>query len=285
MTMHDDRNLRLLEDDLRKLAEPREEDEALRLAVRDQLSVRSRHQPPRRLSARRLSTRLAAGATAAVAAVAVAVVALVGSSGSGGPSVADAAIVHHALMALTAPANSILHAKIVGTENGVTVEAEAWLQTSPPYASRALEGVPGRQWESGYDGTTDFSYDPHNNTIYETPHQPRQVFVDPVAEVRQALADGKAQVRGTVTIDGGPLYQIDLWDGAIGYFDENNFEIRYVDLPQPDGTVVRLQVVAYDYLPVTTSMASRLSVTAQLPGARIVVGPPPPAINGHGLTG
>jgi hypothetical protein len=283
--MHDDPNLQLLEDDLRKLAEPRQHDEMFRLAVRDELAVRSRHRPPlRRLSTRRLAMRLAAGATAAATAAAVAVIALVASTGSGGPSVADAAIVHRALLALTPPANSILHAKAVGTEDGLTVELEAWLETSAPFATRAVAGVPGRQWQSGYADKTDFSYDPHTNTIYETPHQPGQAFVDPVAEVRRQLEAADVHVLGTVTIDGTPMYQIDIGDG-VGYFDENTYQLRYFDDPQPDGTVVRLQVVAYDYLPLTASMLPLLSVTTQLPAARIVLGPPPPEINGHGLTG
>ena len=98
MTMHDDPDLRLLEDDLRKLAEPSEDDERLRLALRNQLANRSRPQPqwPRR----RLSTRLAVGVATAAAVAAVTIVALVGSAGSSGPTAADAAIIHHTLRAI-----------------------------------------------------------------------------------------------------------------------------------------------------------------------------------------
>jgi hypothetical protein len=271
MAMHDDRDLQLLEDDLRKLAEPRDEDEVLRLAVRDQLSAMWRPQPPRR----RLSMRLAVGMTAAIAAAAVAVVALLGGTGSGGPAAADAAIIHHALRAVTPPANSILHVEVVGIQNGVAVEAATWQQTSPPYASRGVKGETGHQGEFSDNGRTSFAYDPASNTIYEQRDKSRPTFVDPISQVHQELANGHAQVRGTVMIDGVSLYQIDLPHGLVGYFDENTYQPRYLDDPQRNGGVVRLRVVVYKYLPLTASTRPLLSLTAQHPTARIILGPAP----------
>jgi hypothetical protein len=268
MTMHDDPGLRLLEDDLRKLAEPNEDDERLRRALRDQLADRSRPKRPRR----RLPTRLAVGIAAATAAAAITLVALIGSTGSPGPTAADAAIIHHALGAITPPANAILHVKVVGVQNGVTVGGETWQQTGPPYANRAIKGPIGHEGEAGDDGTTSFNYDPSTNTIYEQPDSSRPTFADPVSAVRQELASGDARYRGTVTIDGIALYRIDLPQGLVGYFEEGNYQPRYLDDPQRDGSVVRLRVVAYEYLPMTAANRELLSVTAQHPSAPIAAG-------------
>jgi hypothetical protein len=276
MTMHDDSDLQLLERDLRRLAEPRDEDDRVQLALRRQLAAqlrpRPRRQPPRR---RRLPMRIAAGATAVTAAAAaIALVTVFGTTGSGGPSVADAAIIHHALRAVTPPAGQILHTKVVGARNGVTVAAEVWRQTAPPYASRGIKGPLGHQGEFSSNGTTWFEYDPTTNTIYEHPDSSSPpASTDPVAQVRQELASGQAQVNGTVVIEGASLYKIDLPYGLIGYFDTRNYAPRYLDDPQRDGTVVRLRVAAYEYLPMTSSNRDLLSVTAQHPSARIDTNP------------
>jgi hypothetical protein len=265
MTMHDDSQLELLERDLRALAEPREKDERLRLVVRSHVAAGATPRPRRRW------TRIALGA-AAVAAVAAAVVALVGASGSSGPTVADAAVIHHALTAVTWPRNAILHDEVVGVQNGVPVAAEFWQETSPPYASRGMKGPAGHQGEFGDTGTTTLDYNPATNTISEQPDSSRPTFTDPVSQVRQELASGQAQVAGTVVIGGASLYKIDLPHGLVGYFDTTDYRPRYLDDPQRDGSVVRLRVVAYAYLPMTASNRTLLSVTAQHPTAHIVTG-------------
>jgi hypothetical protein len=90
--------------------------------------------------------------------------------------------------------------------------------------------------------------------------------------VRQELASGRAQFRGTVTIDGSALYRIDLPHGLVGYFEQGSYKPRYLDDPQRDGSVVRLRVVAYEYLPMTAANRELLSVTAQHPTAPIAPG-------------
>ena len=247
--------------DLYGLSSPSErqasERQALRRQLVGQLRPRPRHRP---------RMRIFAGVSAVSAAAAIALVALVGSTGSGGPTAADAAIIHHALRAMTPPAGEILHTKVVGTQNGVTFAAEVWRQTAPPYAGRAIKD----QVEFSDNGTTSFEYDPARNTIYERPDSsPRPAFTDPVARIRRELASGQAQVNGTVNIDGVALYKIDLPQGRVGYFDTRNYALRYLDQPQPDGTVVRLRIEVYEYLPMTSANQDLLSVTAQHPGARI----------------
>lgn len=269
MTPHDDSDLRLLERDLRSLAEPRDEDEQLRVAIRRQLVASA--SPPRKRHWRPIRVAVS---TAAAAAAAVAVVVVIAASGSGGPSAAEAAIIHHALTAVTPPANEILHVKVVGTQSGMTVVGETWEQTSPPYALHGFKGAIGHQTEFADNGTTSFQYDPRTNTVSESPDSSPSKFSDPIWQVRQELADGEAQVAGTAVIDGTPLYKIDLPHGLVGYFRESSYRPRYLDDPQGDGTVVRLRVAAYEYLPMTSANQRLLSMTAQHPDARIVSGAP-----------
>jgi hypothetical protein len=272
MTMHDNSNLELLERDLTALSAPRESDERLRLMLREELAATARGRSARhRRSIRSIRYPLGVAAILATAAV-VAVVAVVGLGRSDGPAIASAAIVHHALEAVTPPANSILHTEVVGVQNGTTVVGETWQETSPPYASRGLKGSPGHQGEFADNGTASFEYDPSTNTISEQPDSSKPTFADPVSQVRQEMARGQALVTGTVSIDGVSLYKIDLPHGLVGYFNMSDYRPRYLDDPQRDGSVVRLRVAAYEYLAMTPSNRALLSVTAQHPGARIVAG-------------
>lgn len=268
MTMHDDSQLELLERDLQRLAEPRDEDERMRRAVRSQLAAGTARRPRRRLSMR---NALGMAAVAAAAA-ALAVVTDVGTSGSGGPAVADAAVIHHALTALTSPANAILHEKIVGVQNGVPVEAEWWQETSPPYASRVIKGPVGHEGEVSDNGTTSLAYDAATNTITAQRDSAPLTPIDPVSEVRQELATGQAHVAGTVVMGGSSLYKIDLPHGLVGYFDTSDYQPRYMDDPQRDGSAVRVRVATYEYLQMTASSRALLSVMEQHPTARMVAG-------------
>jgi hypothetical protein len=72
-----------------------------------------------------------------------------------------------------------------------------------------------------------------------------------------------------VVIGGASLYKIDLPNGLVGYFNENDYRPRYLDDPQQNGAPVRLKVAAYEYLPMTPSNRTLLSEIAQHPNARI----------------
>jgi hypothetical protein len=258
-----------LERDLKTLAEPQEVDERLRLATRALLTERLQARPRRRLR-----TRLAFGWVAVpAAAIAVAIVALVGTGGSGGPSSADAAIIQHAIRAITSPANSIVHVKETGVQNGVPVAAEWWQQTSSPYTIRMIKGPVGQQSEVADDGTTRFEYDSGTNTIYERPESSAPTLTDPISTVRNQLANGSADVAGTVTIDGQSLVKIALPNGVIAYFDGTDYRPVYLDNPQRDGSIVRTRVVTYEELPTITENENLLSITAQHPDARVDTSP------------
>jgi hypothetical protein len=254
-----------LERDLERLTEPREADERLRLAIRARLGEQMLARPRRRLK-----PRLAFGwAAVAAAATTVAIIA-VGPGGSAAPSAADAAIIRHALQAITSPANTIVHVEETGVQGGTPVAAEWWQQTSPPYALRMIKGPVGGQVETADDATTSFRYDAATNTVVETPTSSARALVDPVESVREQLASGGAQVAGTVTIDGTAMYEIGLPTGVVAYFDTTDYRPMYLDNPQRDGSVVRTRVVTYEELPMTPDNAKLLSVTAQHPDARVL---------------
>ena len=254
-----------LERELRELAEPRDDDERLRRTTRARLSEQTLVRPKRRPRA-----RLALG-WAAVAAVAVAVstASLGGPWGSAGPSAADAAILHRAMRALALPANTIVHVKETGVQDGTPVAVEWWQQTSPPYALRMIKGPVGQEVEGANDGTTSSQYDAATDTIVENPAVSAPTLVDPIETVRDQLASGGAQVAGTATIDGVSLYEIELPTGVVGYFDTTDYRPMYLDNPQGDGSVVRTRVVTYEELPMTSDTAKLLDMTAQHPQARV----------------
>jgi hypothetical protein len=255
-----------LERDLMLLAEPRATDERLRSATRAHLAEQMLLRPKRRAL-----PRFAFGwAAVAAGAAAFAVVSLVGPSGSGGPSAANAAIIHHALRSLALPANAIVHVKEVGVDNGQAVGVEWWQQTDAPHALRMIKGPVGRQIEGANDGSTSFQYEPATNTVVETPSSSPPTLVDPIAGVRKQLASGDAEVLGTTTIDGHALYKIKLATGMVGYFDTNDYRPMYLDNPQHDGRVVRTRVLAYEELPMNAENAKLLSIEAQHPQARAV---------------
>ena len=262
---HDDSSLRELERDLRALTAAQPQDEQFRAALRERLA-------PSHSTARRswLSLRFtlpaAAGIAAATAAVAIA---LIGSGGTGGPSAADAAILHRALAAVTAPPDMILHEKTIDVTSGTTFVGEWWQQTSSPFASRGLKGQTGHLGEFADNGTTSYAYDPSTNTIYQHPDNSAPTFTDPVSLTRQQLASGQATVTGTSTINGEPLYGIRLSSGITTYVDQGNYIPRYIDDPQRDGGTLRFKVVVYEYLPATPENLQLLNIQAQHPGATL----------------
>jgi hypothetical protein len=268
MTPHDDTSLQVLERELHALAAPQESDERIRAATRRRLAEQVRPKPVRRPRRIAFAASVLAGASAVLT-----LVALAGSAGPGGPTSADAAIIHRTIRAMTPPANTILHVKVVGAQNGMAIVGEDWQETSPPYASRGIKGSAGHLGEFVDNGTTSFFYDPSTNTIDVQPDTSRPTFTDPISQVRQALSSGHAQLAGTTTIGGESLLKIDLKGGMVGYFDTRNYHPRYLDYPQRDGSIVQLRVVVYEYLPLTASTRATFNITAQHPSARIVTTP------------
>ena len=271
-----------LERDLKTLAEPQADDERLRLAVRATLGEQL-HGGPKVRRRTRLVLGLAAVTAATLAAGALA---LIGTGGSG-PSSANAAVLAHVVRAISPPANIIVHVKESGVQHdGTQVAAEWWQETNPPYAIRLIKraarqqvdskGSAGAQEvESAADGTTASEYDASTNTIYQRPDSTSPTLIDPIEAVRAALANGTAQVAGTVTIDGQSVYKIELPNGVVGYFDQTDYRPAYLDNLQRDGSFVRTRVITYEELSITPENEQLLSITAQHPRASVGTGPPP----------
>lgn len=255
-----------LERDLKTLAEPRPGDEHVRLAIRaslsDQLRGRPRFQRP---------SRLAFGFAALAAASAAAViVALVGIGGSGGPTAANAAILAHVVRSMSPPAEMIVHVKEAGTNpDGTPVGVEWWQETNPPYAIRLIKRIGSSEHEGATSGTSCSLYHERTNTIDRHTGCRPATLVDPVETARAGLISGTAQVAGKVTIGGRSLYEIELPDGVVGYFDQTDYRPVYIDNPQRDGSVVRTHVLAYEELPPTSENEQLVSLTAQHPDARV----------------
>jgi hypothetical protein len=256
-----------LERELKALAEPRAEDERLRLAIRATLGQQPRPQP----RIRRHRMRLGLGAAAVAAATAaIGVVALIGSGGSGGPSTASAAILAHVARAISPPSNLIVHVKETGVQpDGTPVGVEWWQETNARHAIRLIKTYGDQPSEGSADGTTHSSYDPGTNTIYRRPDSRSPTLIDPIETVRAELVRGTADVSGTASIDGRSLYRIELPKGVVGYFDKTDYRPVYLDNPQGDGSVVRTRVVAYEELPLTAGNEKLLSISAQHPDARV----------------
>jgi hypothetical protein len=256
-----------LERDLKTLAAPQAHDEHVRLSIRAALGERLQPRPRRRSR-----KRLALGAVALGAAtVAAALAALIGTGGSGGISTANAAILAHVTQAINPTADIIVHVKETGAlADGTPVQVEWWQQTNAPHALRLIKGEGNQLGDGGSDGTTAYQYDAATNTIYEHPESKTPTLIDPLETVRAELANGSAQVAGTVTIDGQSLYKIALPTGVVGYFDQSDYRPAYVDNPT-DGGTVRTKVVTYEELPLTPANEKLLSVKAQHPGATVEV--------------
>ena len=182
MTTHEDSNREQLEHDLQRLAKPGETDDAFRVSLR--AALMDHLQPPVQVPRwKRPVFRFAfAGGIAAVV-VASVLLALLGTGGSGGPAVAQGAIVRHALQAVTSPTSCILHVRVSGVQNGTQVVGEWWQETTPPYASRGFKGPIGQEGESADDGTTSYSYDTATNTIHERPDSSPPTLTGPISVI------------------------------------------------------------------------------------------------------
>ena len=234
---------------------------------------------PRANGHRRWGTRLPRRATglglavAGAAAAAIAVVALVGSTGSGGPAVADAAIMH-IRAELTAPAGSILHeAATVTPTGGSPMQFELWAQTGGTGVYRVIKyGT-----EASQSATQNETYDPSTRTVTVSPLPPAvhayevAHSVDPASKLKEMVNSGQATATAT-TFDGIPAYEIQVnvsgvpaLEGATAYVAQSDYRPLAIDSSQ--GKVV---FSAYEYLPATPATDALLAVTTAHPGATVI---------------
>ena len=173
-----------------------------------------------------------------------------------------------------------------------------WVQGSTPRRFRAVfPGVAGPTGEGG--GTlsarsvlTLFSYDPATNTLkpLRTGSRVSTAAWDPVAIVRDALAAGRARVRGKTTIGGKQAIRIEIAardrrggaGKALYYVDPKTYrpiEIDYphlVELRFPFEPVFgngiykeRIRFSAFKYLPATRTNIELADIRATHPDAKV----------------
>jgi hypothetical protein len=234
---------------------------------------------PRANGKRRWGTRLPRRATGlglavAGAAAAAIAIALVGSTGSGGPAAADAAIIHHIRAELTGrPAGSILHeAATVTPTGGSPMQFELWAQTGDPGVYRVIKyGQEGSQ-----SATQNENYDPSTRTVTVSPLPPAvhayevAHSVDPASKLKEMVNSGQATATAT-TFDGIPAYEIQVnvpggqLSNATAYVARSDYRPLEID-----STKGRIVFSAYEYLPATPANDALLAVTTAHPGATVV---------------
>lgn len=235
---------------------------------------------PRATGQRRWSTRLPRRATglglavAGAAAAAIALVSLVVSTGSGGPAVADAAIIRHVRAELTAPPASILHeAATVTPSGGSSAPFELWVQTGGTGVYRVIKF--GQ--EVSQSATQNEIYDPSTRTVTVSPLPPAvhayevAHSVDLAGELKQMVDSGRATATQT-TFDGIAAWELRLpasgdqsLNGATAYVARSDYRPLEID-----STKGRIVFSTYEYLPATPANDALLAVTTAHPGATVV---------------
>lgn len=286
----------------RGVAEPSAEAER-RASTRLTRAIEGRHVGPQRLVRKRpgrITVALAAlaGATAA---------ALVVSS----PWTSSPGFLERAQAALTPPAGSIIHYREQWTRTsadfGCTVTTgpnELWIDRTPPHRYRALlndlpadpAGADPRALgcEEGTPREVGGVLDTQETLVFEPPNTLRAspvAFVtpwDPVGQLRDAIADGRAHHEGETQLDGRTVARIRLEpppdcpvpgcerDSSYAYVDPETFAPVRVESPHAYivplvGRVLRFRVVVryltFEYLPRSAANVALTDIRAQHPDA------------------
>jgi hypothetical protein len=194
--------------------------------------------------------------------------------------------VERAHAALTPPAGTVLHMKLVMTSDYGPCKVthppvEYWVDLTPPYNWRAFEVkqtdlcTAGTSIEIGAEGasrkpTLVFRSPGTLETTPEWPNDPG-MDPDPYGGIRQALNDGKAHDDGRTVLDGRPVERIRIdcdeaaptCDPIYAYVDPETFlPVRTV----AGGTFVQ-DFLTYEYLPGTPANRALADIRAQHPDA------------------
>jgi hypothetical protein len=234
---------------------------------------------PRANGQRRWGTRLRRRATglglavAGAAAAAIALVALVGSTGSGGPAVADAAIIRHVRAELTGPPGKILHeAATVTPSGGSPMLFELWAQTGGTGVYRVIKYGS----EASQSATQNEVYNPSTHTVTVSPLPPaihaREVAHsgDPAVELKQMVNSGQATATQT-TFHGIPAFELRIQASGGQFANGTAYVARSDYRPlEIDSTKGRIVFSTYEYLPATPANDALLAVTTAHPGATVV---------------
>jgi hypothetical protein len=184
----------------------------------------------------------------------------------------DPSAVARAAAALNPSGDTILHAVVLSTrsdEPGSTERTETWQLNAPPYDRRE---VTSRGEHATADGRPQY-YDPRTRTIYVVPPETELPPARPQgAEVfdrlSHLLASGEAREDGRVTVEGRDAVRIVFSNGLL-LVDADTHEPIESRLVSDDGITVTSRFQTYELLPATEANLTRLSLTAQHPGAAV----------------
>lgn len=190
--------------------------------------------------------------------------------------------------AITPPAGSVLHVKVVITDNIVAgckvtwPAVEYWIDQTPPHNHRGFEATkgmdicePGRLVEIGGDLASKqvLVFRPPNTLapVPEFPIDP-DAGPDPVASLRRAIDDGTAHHDGTTVLDGRTVERIRVGCDAVSadcqpmntYVDPETFHPVRID--HGEGRFSS-DFVTYEYLPGTPANRALADIRAQHPDA------------------
>jgi hypothetical protein len=244
------------------------------------IAAEAAHDRPRADGQRRWGTRLPRRVTglglavAGAAAAAIALVSLGGSTGSGGPAAADAAIIHHIRAALTAPAGSIVHeAAIVTPTGGSPMQFELWAQTGNPVVYRVIKY--GQEFSRS--ATQQEIYNPSTRTVTVSPAPPPSHAyevahpADLANELKEMVNSGQATATAN-TFDGIPAYEIQVnaagvpsLENATAYVAQSDYRPLEIDSSQGKSVFS-----SYEYLPATPTNDALLAISTAHPEATVV---------------
>ena len=248
--------------------------------------------PRSRVSPSRMRLALTAATAAVVAAAALVFTAPWGTSPG---------FLEEVQATLTPPAGSVLHFKLVMTENRVGCKVthppiEYWIDLTPPHRWRGFEVqqtdicTAGTSIELGGEaGTPTLVFRPPNTlepTKAWTPDPEADVDLDPYGDLRQAIEDGTAHREGRTVLEDGRSVERIRHDcdqtelmicGSIYiYVDPETFmPVRSLSgpglRPGPGATCTApcfvQDFVTYDYLPGTPANRALADIRAQHPDA------------------
>jgi hypothetical protein len=202
--------------------------------------------------------------------------------------------------ALTPRAGTVLHLKVVMTENRAACKVthppiEYWIDLTPPHNWRGFDvdvteickvGTSIEIGEAARSGKPTLEFRPPNTLARSRkwPNDP-ETALDPYGNVRQAIEDGTAHLEGRTVIDGRPVERVRIdcngaqWEGcgpSYWYVDPETFlPVRTLSgpglRPGPGATCTPecyvQDFLTYEYLPGTHANRALADIRAQHPDA------------------
>jgi hypothetical protein len=239
----------------------------------------------------RRARRLTVGAVAIAAAVAILL-----AVNTGGSSDADAAVLHRALLAVTAPAHTVEHIRVRSVQGSHVLTTESWQSVDDPGSTRYRQTSSDcGSWVTDISGTREGQqwFDPDHDRVLTVPSNPAaqpaawppagpRTEFDPTVPFAKALRDGDAHVVGELTLGGIAVTEIAWPESPTGDPDSRNnlFVATATGVPvaiqwgggkldATGGVVADVRFEAYEFLPDGGASARALSAAVSHPTATV----------------